>query len=298
MEINLHLLSVFGFVLAAMYLQFTGINDSFAIQVIRILLASLGGIICGFFIVLRNSKYKKAVVPDKPKSAREMSDFIDEICKTQFHSPYKHSTVVTNTIDKEIQEIFDLFVRDFCLSWFRNLGKDENTFKDTLTKDLWDVTKNLVTKLRNVDIVKLLSNDLVNLMCTHFQELRLSNKRKYPGTAKSFALHPCLSSSKEELKYLRIVSEVMIYAFLSKKNSESSPLRLLFREILAYSVFQPMFDKLCDPDYINQTLLLYLESKEKLTKSHGKDYAYAETYEDFIRLINTSQDIEHVKGLR
>jgi sorting nexin-25 len=298
MGINLYVISVTVVALAAIYLQFYGIFGSSAIPAIRIFVACIGGIVCGFVLVLRNSKYRKPIVLEKPKNVQEMSDFMDKVTQIHFHVPYKHSTIVTNTIDKEIQEVFDLFIRDFCLSWFQNLGKDEHAFKEILTKELWDITYSFVSKLQQVDMVKFLSNDLVNLLCSHFQELRLSDQRRFPGTAKPFVLHPCLSSDTAELEYLRTASEAMLYALLSKRNSDSAPLRLLLREILAYTVFQPMFERICDPDYINQTLLWYLESKEKLSESHKKDYAYAETYEEFIRLINTSQDIEHVKGLR
>ena len=298
MGINSYVFGVSVVALAAIYLQFHGIFGSSAVTAIRIFVASIGGVVCGFVLVLRNSKHKKATVPEKPKTIQEMSDFMDKITRTDFHVPYKHSTIVTNTIDKEIQEVFDNFIRDFCLSWFQHLGRDEHAFKETLTKELWDITYSFVIKLQHVDMVKFLSNDLVNLLCSHFQELRLSDQQRFPGTAKAFVLHPCLSSNNAELEYLRTTSEAMLYALLSKKNSDSAPLRLLLREILAYTVFQPMFERICDPDYINQTLLWYLESKEKLSESHKKDYAYAETYEEFIRLINTSQDIEHVKSLR
>lgn len=298
MGINIYIISVSVIGLAIMYLQFSGIFGSCAIPAIRIFLACIGGIICGFVLVLRNSKYRKATVPEKPKNVQDMSDFMDKVTWTHFHVPYKHSTIVTNSIDKEIQEVFDLFIRDFCLFWFQNLGKDEHAFKETLTKELWDITDSFVSKLQHVDMVKFLSNDLVNLLCSHFQELRLSDQRRFPGTAKPFVLHPCLSNDTAELEYLRSASEAMLYALLSKKNSDSVPLMILLREILAYTVFQPLFERICDPDYINQTLLWYLESKEKLSESHKKEYAYAETYEEFIRLINTSQDIEHVKGLR
>jgi sorting nexin-25 len=298
MGVNIYIICVPVVALAAIYLQFCGIFGSSAIPAIRIFFAGIGGIICGFILVLKNSKYRKATVPKKPKSVQEISDLMDEVTQKDFHVSYKHSTIVTNTIDKEIQEIFDLFIRDFCLSWFQNLGKDEHAFKEILTKELWDITHSCISKLQQVDVVKFLSNDLVNLLCNHFQELRLSDQRRFPGTAKPFVLHPCLSSNNAELEYLRTASEAMLYALLSKENSDSAPLRVLLREILTYTVFQPMFERICDPDYINQTLLWYLESKEKLSESHKKDYAYAETYEEFIRLINTSQDIEHVKGLR
>ena len=75
-------------------------------------------------------------------------------------------------------------------------------------------------------------------------------------------------------------------------------MRNLLREILAFSVFQPLTDTICDPDYINQTLLVHLEAKEALTAQHKQGYAYAETYEDFIKMINASNSVEALKQIR
>lgn len=299
MGTHIYIISATVVLSSIIYLQFYGLfAPSLATQTVRIVLAAFGGIAFGFTLVLRNSKLRKPRVPERPENMRKMAEFLAKVAETQFHKPYEHTAVVSSTIDKEIQEIFDLFIRDFCLSWFRDLGKDEHAFKETLAKEMWDITQSLVTKIRQVDIVKFLSSDVVQLLCDHFQELRLSNQRRFPETAKPFLLHSCLSSPHEELDYLRTVSEAILYSLLSTKNSNSSPLRYLLREILAYTVFQPMFEMICDPDYINQTMLAYLESKERLSESHKKDYAYAETYEEFIRLINMSQDIEAVKQLR
>lgn len=295
---NIYIVSIAVVFSSIICQQFCEIFSASGGQALKIVLAAVVGIACGLTLALRNSKLRKPRVPEKPPIVREMSEFLAKVTTTQFHKPYEHTTVVSSTIDKEIQEIFDLFIRDFCLAWFRDLGKDEHAFKETLNKEMWEITKSLATKIRQVDIVKFLSSDIVNLLCNHFQELRLSDHRRFPENATPFILHSCLSSPHGELEYLRAASEAILYALLSSQNSNSSPLRYLLREILAYTVFQPMFEVICDPDSINQTLLSYLESKEKLSESHKKDYAYAETYEEFIRLINTSQDIEVVKQLR
>ncbi|EDO37987.1 predicted protein, partial [Nematostella vectensis] len=201
-------------------------------------------------------------------------------------------------IDQSIQEVFDFFVRDFCLSWFRVLGKDEAAFVDLMTEELWAITSNVVERLKNVDKVNFLSSDLVDILTNHFQSLRLADQRNSPETAEAFVLHHCLTSKKAELDYLRKISDVILYCFLSERNSQCPEMRVLLREILAYSVFQPLADMLCDPDYINQTVLIYLEAKETLTAKHKPRYAYAETYEDFIRMINTCNSVEELKQIR
>ena len=63
-------------------------------------------------------------------------------------------------------------------------------------------------------------------------------------------------------------------------------------------MFQPTVDMLCDPDYINQWLYQYFVSQEQLLSEHKKTYTNAATYEDFIRLIEECEDIEHLKTIR
>lgn len=259
---------------------------------------ALLGIFSGVMLYLLSGKQRIPPTPAPSKKVETVSRFLAKLNRNQTHKPYKHKTVVSRPVDKTIQEVFDLFIRDFCLSWFRDLGKDEAAFVDLLTEELWVVTANVVDRLKCMDTVKFLSSDVVEILSMHFQQLRLADTRTFSDNALPFVLHPCLKGRAEELDYLRKASEVLLYCVLPPKNSRCSTMRCLLREILACSVFQPLADMLCDPDYINQTLLVHLEAKEALAAQHKQGYAYAETYEDFIKMINTSNSVEALKQIR
>ncbi|XP_032234354.2 sorting nexin-25 [Nematostella vectensis] len=261
-------------------------------------IASLLGILTGLSLYLGSGKHREPKNPKQSEKVRRISRVLEQKTVNSTQRPYKHKTLVSRSIDQSIQEVFDFFVRDFCLSWFRVLGKDEAAFVDLMTEELWAITSNVVERLKNVDKVNFLSSDLVDILTNHFQSLRLADQRNSPETAEAFVLHHCLTSKKAELDYLRKISDVILYCFLSERNSQCPEMRVLLREILAYSVFQPLADMLCDPDYINQTVLIYLEAKETLTAKHKPRYAYAETYEDFIRMINTCNSVEELKQIR
>lgn len=64
------------------------------------------------------------------------------------------------------------------------------------------------------------------------------------------------------------------------------------------SVLKPLVEMLSDPDYINQMLLSQLEYREQVNERHKKTYTYAPSYEEFIKLITNSSDIEFLKQLR
>lgn len=64
--------------------------------------------------------------------------------------------------------MFDLFICDFCLFWFCDLGKDEVVFVDIFIEELWVVMVNFVDRLKCVDIVKFLLNDVVEIFSRYF----------------------------------------------------------------------------------------------------------------------------------
>lgn len=57
-------------------------------------------------------------------------------------------------------------------------------------------------------------------------------------------------------------------------------------------------DKLTDPDYINQKIIDYIEEQRITAAMHRKTYEYANTYEDFLRVIQDTEDIEVLKTIR
>lgn len=59
-----------------------------------------------------------------------------------------------------------------------------------------------------------------------------------------------------------------------------------------------MVELLGDPDYINQMLLSQLEYREQMNEHQKKDYTYAPSYEEFIKLISSNTDVEFLKQLR
>lgn len=63
-------------------------------------------------------------------------------------------------------------------------------------------------------------------------------------------------------------------------------------------MLKPLVDVLSDPDSINRMLLSQLEQREQQAEQQKKAYTYAASYEDFIKLISTSADVNFLKQLR
>jgi len=59
-----------------------------------------------------------------------------------------------------------------------------------------------------------------------------------------------------------------------------------------------MVETLCDPDYINQTIVMYLQRRDSAQDEQARAYAYAATYEDFIKIINDCQSLSMLRQIR
>lgn len=61
---------------------------------------------------------------------------------------------------------------------------------------------------------------------------------------------------------------------------------------------KPAIDLITDPDYINQKILSYIDQQQLAEAMHRKTYEYAESFEDFIRMIKSTHDLEVLKHIR
>ncbi|XP_043920860.1 sorting nexin-25 [Protopterus annectens] len=205
--------------------------------------------------------------------------------------------VISHNMDKALKEVFDYGYRDYILTWYGELSRDEGQLYHMLSEDFWEVSRQLHNRLSHMDIVKVVCIDMVKALHSHFCNLKPLNSRQ-EELQRPMILHSFLRSTEEEISFLRTFSRVLVLCLIPSKDSYSHTLRIVLAEILATKVLKPMVDLLSDPDYINRMLLTQLEHREQVTEHHKKAYTYAPSYEEFVKLINGSNDIEFLKMLR
>ncbi|XP_044873249.1 sorting nexin-25 isoform X3 [Mauremys mutica] len=205
--------------------------------------------------------------------------------------------VISHNMDKALKEVFDYGYRDYILSWYGHLSKDEGQLYHLLSEDFWEIAKQLRQRLSHIDVVKVVCSDVVKTLLTHFCDLKAANARQ-EEQPRPFLLHPCLRNSDEEVRFLQSCSQILVYCLLPSKDSQSLSLRIVLADILATKVLKPMVELLSDPDYVNQMLLSQMEYREQVNEHHKKAYTYAPSYEEFIKLINSNSDVEFLKQLR
>nr|XP_044989444.1 sorting nexin-25 isoform X1 [Jaculus jaculus] len=200
-------------------------------------------------------------------------------------------------MDKALKEVFDYSYRDYIFPWYGTLSRDEGQLYHLLLEDFWEIVRQIRHRLSHVDVVKVVCNDIVRTLLTHFCDLKAANAR-HEEQPRPFALHTCLKNSNDEVRFLQTCSRVLVFCLLPSKDVQSLSLRIMLAEILTTKVLKPVVELLSNPDYINRMLLAQLEHREQMNEHHKRAYTYAPSYEEFIKLINSNSDVEFLKQLR
>uniref|UniRef100_A0A8C6QS01 Sorting nexin 25 n=1 Tax=Nannospalax galili TaxID=1026970 RepID=A0A8C6QS01_NANGA len=205
--------------------------------------------------------------------------------------------VISHSMDKALKEVFDYSYRDYIFSWYGNLSRDEGQLYHLLLEDFWEIARQVRHRLSHMDVVKVVCNDVVRALLTHFCDLKAANAR-HEEQPRPFVLHASLKNSHDEVRFLQTCSRVLVFCLLPSKDIQSQSLRIMLAEILTTKVLKPVVELLSNPDYINQMLLTQLEYREQMNEHHKRAYTYSPSYEEFIKLINSNSDVEFLKQLR
>ncbi|XP_040822398.1 sorting nexin-25 isoform X2 [Ochotona curzoniae] len=219
------------------------------------------------------------------------------MCGNSHESVQSRRVVISHNMDKALKEVFDYSYRDYVLSWYGNLSRDEGQLYHLLSEDFWEIARQVRHRLSHVDVVRVVCNDVVRALLTHFCDLKAANAR-HEEQPRPFVLHTCLRNSDDEVRFLQMCSRVLVLCLLPSKDIQSLSLRIMLAEILTTKVLKPVVELLSNPDYINQMLLAQLEYREQMNEHHKRAYTYAPSYEEFIKLINSNSDVEFLKQLR
>lgn len=67
--------------------------------------------------------------------------------------------------------------RDYMLSWYAPLSRDEGQLYALLSEDWWQMTRQLRSRLADIDLVNVVCYDTIRILHTHFTELKAASAR-------------------------------------------------------------------------------------------------------------------------
>ncbi|RDD42298.1 Sorting nexin-25 [Trichoplax sp. H2] len=159
---------------AAVFVSLLAYSYGFHVWILNFIIVVIGFAV-GFLLVLLSGQHR----PFKQfEGLQAVQKILTEKTELTVHRSYQsHKTVVSVNVDKAIQSIFDNLIRDYVLIWYQSINNDNAAFIDIISEQMWLVTENIVERLGNLDLVKLIYIDIVNKLCDHFKALRLSKLR-------------------------------------------------------------------------------------------------------------------------
>lgn len=196
---------------------------------------------------------------------------------------------VPSKVDASLSEILELVLENFVYPWYRDITTDE-AFVDELRVTLRFVAAVLVRRTQKVDVAALITQKLLRVSMKHIEIISKARQRVKNAEFLQQAaleeygpdLHVALRSRREELLYLRKLTEMLFPYILPPKAADCRSLSLLIREVLAGSVFLPALDYLADPDTVNHLLLIFIDNSppEAATEPSSALVPFLQKYSD------------------
>ncbi|XP_066579810.1 sorting nexin-14 isoform X1 [Amia ocellicauda] len=173
---------------------------------------------------------------------------------------------VYSKVDASLSEVLELVLENFVYPWYRDITDDE-AFVDELRVTLRFFSAVLVRRAQKVDVPSLITSKLLKAAMKHIEVIAKARQRVKNAEYLQQAaleeygpdLHVAVRSRRDELLYLRKLTEMLFPYILPPKASDCRSLSLLIREILAGSVFLPSMDFLADPDTVNHLILIFID---------------------------------------
>ncbi|KAB2094051.1 hypothetical protein ES319_A02G131600v1 [Gossypium barbadense] len=193
-----------------------------------------------------------------------------------------NSPIVEDAIDHFTRHLISEWVTDL---WYSRLTPDREG-PEELVLIINGVLGELSDRMKNINLIDLLTRDLINLICTHLELFRVNKakiekQQSIPLTiehqdaairrvmAAENKLHPALFSTEAEHKVLQHLMGGFISFTFKPEDLQCSFFRYVARELLACAVMRPVLN-LVSPRFINERIESAIIS---MTKAKGVDAA-------------------------
>ncbi|XP_061981082.1 uncharacterized protein LOC133701249 isoform X3 [Populus nigra] len=184
-----------------------------------------------------------------------------------------NSPVVEDAIDHFTRRLVSEWVTDL---WYSRLTPDKEG-PEELVQIMNGVLGEFSSRMRNVNLIDLLTRDFINLICTHlelFRAIQAKMEKRQSSVltieqrdkelrhvlAAENKLHPALFSTEAEHKVLQHLMDGLISFTFKPADLQCSFFRYVVRELLACAVMRPVLN-LASPRFINERIESVVISK-------------------------------------
>lgn len=150
---------------------------------------------------------------------------------------------ISSKVDASLSEVLELVLENFVYPWYRDVTDDES-FVDELRIILRFFASVLIRRIHKVDIPSIITKKLLKAAMKHIEVIvKASQKVENTEFLQQAALeeygpelHVALRSRRDELHYLRKLTELLFPYILPPKATDCRSLTLLLRDSLWFGV--------------------------------------------------------------
>lgn len=173
---------------------------------------------------------------------------------------------VHSKVDASIAEVFELVLENFVYPWYRDITDDEACL-DEVRMTFRFFASVLVRRAQKVDVPAVFADKVMKAAMKHIEVIAKAHGKVKSVEALQQAaldeygadLHVALHSRRDELLYLRKLTETLFPFVMPPKATDCRSLALLLREVMAGSVMLPTMDFMADPDTVNLMVLIFVD---------------------------------------
>ncbi|XP_071726163.1 uncharacterized protein [Rutidosis leptorrhynchoides] len=202
-----------------------------------------------------------------------------------------NSPVVEAAMEDFVNKILQEFVIDL---WYGDITPDKEA-PQLIHAIIMDVVGEISTRVKDINLVDLLTRDVVDLIGDHLELFRKNqaeigrevmvtlsseerDERLKHHLMASKDLHPALISSESEYKFLKQVMGALLAAVLRPREAQCPIVRCIVRELLTCLVMEPVM-RFASPGQINELIEgIFLANKGE--KEGGDDQSSTVTGQD------------------
>ncbi|XP_037606254.1 sorting nexin-14-like isoform X2 [Sebastes umbrosus] len=196
---------------------------------------------------------------------------------------------VHSKVDASIAEVFELVLENFVYPWYRDITDDEACV-DEVRMTFRFFSSVLLRRAHKVDVPAVFADKVMKAVMKHIEIIaKAQEKVKNVEGLQQAALdeydadlHIALRSRRDELLYLRKLTEMLFPFVMPPKATDCRSLALLLREVMAGSVMLPTMDFMADPDTVNLMVLIFLDETppEEATDPPSVPVPFLQKYAD------------------
>ncbi|KAF5787034.1 putative Phox domain, sorting nexin, PX domain superfamily [Helianthus annuus] len=249
-------------------------------------------LVCASRILLNEVEFRRKVKKTEPLTylshlEKKQLSVNDSRLSTLPPPPRWKRKIESPIVEAAMEDFINKLLQDFVVDlWYSDITPDKE-FPELIRGIIMDVLAEVSARVKNINLVDLLTRDVVDLVGVHLELFRKNqaaigvevmvtlsseerDERLKHHLMVSNELHPALLSPESEYKFLKRIMGAVVAVVLKQREAQSALVRCISRELLTCLVMEPVM-RFASPAYINELLeVIFLASANDGCKEAGE----------------------------